>query len=153
MDIAGAVRIMDQAQFHPLKFLYEIARDLRIYEHTYVRELGKNTAITDSGKIMADNIIIASYFPFLNKHGSYFLKMYQHRSYAIVLENAQDVHGMHLEEIKDGLSFRNYKDILIIGGGDHRTGCSGGNWKVLRKFTAKTTSRLRKFGPGPLRIV
>lgn len=137
VDIAGAVRIMDQAQFHPLKFLYEIARDLKIYEHTYVRELGKNMAMTDSGKIMADNIIITSHFPFLNKHGSYFLKMYQHRSYAITLKNAQDVHGMHLEETKDGLSFRNHKDLLIIGGGDHRTGRSGGNWKVLRKFAAK----------------
>ena len=34
--VAGAVRVKDQAQFHPLKFLYTIAKDLPIYEHTKV---------------------------------------------------------------------------------------------------------------------
>ena len=37
--VAGAVRFPDQAQFHPLKFAYGIAKGLHIYEHTRVREL------------------------------------------------------------------------------------------------------------------
>jgi hypothetical protein len=36
--VAGAVRIRNQAQFNPLKFLYEIAKDLPIYENTKVLE-------------------------------------------------------------------------------------------------------------------
>ena len=36
----------------------------------------------------AKAVIVATHFPFLNKHGSYFLKLYQHRSYVIALENA-----------------------------------------------------------------
>ena len=31
--VSGAVRVTDQAQFHPLKFLYTIAKDLPIYGH------------------------------------------------------------------------------------------------------------------------
>ena len=36
---AGAMRFPRQAQFHPLKFLAAMARDLRIYERTRVLEL------------------------------------------------------------------------------------------------------------------
>jgi len=134
---AGAVKFGKQAQFNPLQFLYGIAKDLNIYENTFVRELGKNIAVTDKYKIKAGKIIVATHFPFLNKHGNYFLKMYQHRSYAIALENAPNVDGMYLQETKDGLSFRNYDNLLIIGGGDHRTGSNGGKWLVLRGFAKR----------------
>ena len=70
----------------------------------------------------------------MNKHGSYFLKLYQDRSYVIALNNVEDVHGMYMDEEKTGKSFRNYKDLLLIGGGSHRTGKAGGNWEELREF-------------------
>lgn len=73
-------------------------------------------------KIIAKKIIVATHFPFLNKHGSYFLKMYQHRSYVIALDHAQNVDGMYVDEAQKGMSFRNFRDLLLIGGGDHRTG-------------------------------
>jgi glycine/D-amino acid oxidase-like deaminating enzyme len=135
--VAGAVKFEKQAQFNPLQFLYGIAQGLNIYENTEVRELAKNIAVTGNGAVKAQKIIVATHFPFLNKHGSYFLKMYQHRSYAIALENAQNVDGMYLQETKDGLSFRNYEDLLIIGGGDHRTGHQGGKYHVLRGFAKR----------------
>ncbi|MBQ2922868.1 MAG: FAD-dependent oxidoreductase [Tyzzerella sp.] len=131
---AGAVRFENQAQFHPLKFLAEICKRLSIYEHTKVRELMPNTAMTAHGRITAQNIIVTTHFPFLNKHGSYFLKMYQHRSYVIAYENAPDVKGMYVDEADKGLSFRNYNNLLLIGGGDHRTGKHGGNWKEISEF-------------------
>lgn len=131
---AGAVRFPDQAQFHPLKFLYSIAGGLNIYENTFVREMIGTTAVTDHGKIHADKVIAATHFPFINKHGSYFLKLYQHRSYVLALENAQNVGGMYVDECDKGLSFRNWGDLLLLGGGGHRTGKTGGNWKELRRF-------------------
>lgn len=133
----GAVKFPDQAQFNPLKFLSSVVEGLNIYENTFVREMRGNTAVTDKGKIHADTVIAATHFPFINKHGSYFLKLYQHRSYVIALENAQDVNGMYVDECDTGLSFRNYEGLLLLGGGGHRTGKKGGNWVELRAFAAK----------------
>ena len=133
-SIAGAVKFPNQAQFNPLQFLAHIAKGLSIYEHTKVRELMPNGAITEHGKITASKIIVATHFPFLNKHGSYFLKMYQHRSYVLALKGAPDVNGMYVDEADKGLSFRNYKDLLLLGGGSHRTGKKGGNWAELSDF-------------------
>ncbi len=136
LDTVGAVCFPKQAQFHPLKFLASIAKGLHIYEHTFVRELRDHIAVTDHGTIRANHIVIATHFPMLNKHGMYFLKLYQHRSYVISLENAQKLPGMYMDESNTGLSFRNYHDLLLLGGGAHRTGKKGGCWDELRHFAA-----------------
>lgn len=134
---SGAIKFQNQAQFNPLKFVLEIVKGLNVYENTTVHEILDHTAITDNGRITAKKIIVATHFPFINKHGSYFLKMYQHRSYVIALNDAEDVHGMYVDEAQNGMSFRNYKGRLLIGGGDHKTGKSGGNWQELRGFAKK----------------
>ena len=136
-NTAGAVKFPNQAQFHPLKFAAAVCRGLNIYEHTSIRELKGLTAVTDNGTITAQKIIAATHFPFLNKHGSYYLKLYQHRSYVIALENAPDLGGMYVDEAPKGMPFRNYKNLLFIGGGDHRTGKKGGAWQELREFSKK----------------
>lgn len=134
VNTVGAVCFENQAQFHPLKFLYAIAENLNIYEHTFVREMTGTTAVTDHGKINAEKVIVTTHFPFIDRHGCYFMKLYQRRSYVIALENAQDVGGMYVDESSTGFSFRNYGDLLLLGGGGHRTGKSGGNWNKLRCF-------------------
>ena len=134
--VAGAVWLPHQAQFHPLKFLRGIARGLRIYEHTKVLELMPGKAVTTGGMVRADKIIIATHFPILNKHGSYFLKLYQQRSYVLALKGAPDVGGMYVDERTPGLSFRNYNGLLLLGGGSHRTGKPGG-WKDLEAFAQR----------------
>lgn len=133
-EVEGAVRYPNQAQFNPLKFLYAISKGLNIYEHTKVRELMGTTAITDGGKIYAKKIIVATHFPFINKHGGYFIKIYQHRSCVIALRNAPDVNGIYVDESQTGMSFRNYENLLFLGGGAHRTGKKGGNWEELQTF-------------------
>ena len=35
------------------------------------------------------------------------------------------------------MSFRNYKNLLLVGGGDHRTGKQGGAWQELRDFAQR----------------
>lgn len=133
----GAIKVGNQAQFNPLLFISEIAKDLKIYENTFIRDIKDHIAIADDAKIKANKIIVATHFPLINKHGSYFLKMYQHRSYVIALQDATNVNGMYVDEAQLGMSFRNYKDLLLIGGGDHRTGKTGGNWQELREFAKK----------------
>ena len=136
-SVAGAVRVKDQAQFHPLKFLYTIAKDLPIYEHTKVIELMPHNAKNNHGEITFKKLIIATHFPILNKHGSYSLKLYQHRSYVIALKGAQNVSEMYVDESDKGLSFRSYGDLLLLGGGGHRTGKKGGCWQELEAFARK----------------
>ncbi len=134
VETVGALKFSHQAQFHPLKFLSSIVGGLKIFENTKVTELIGTTAKVENLKIKAERIVVATHFPFLNKHGSYFLKLYQHRSYVIALKNAIDVGGMYVDESKTGLSFRNYKNMLLLGGVGHRTGKPGGNWAELRRF-------------------
>lgn len=141
INTVGAVCFEDQAQFHPLRFLYAIAKGLNIYEHTFVREMEGTTAVTDRARISAGKVIVTTHFPMINKHGSYFLKLYQHRSYVTALENAQNVDGMYVDESRTGFSFRNYGDLLLLGGGGHRTGKSGGNWDELRRFAREQYPR------------
>ena len=137
LSVAGAVRFKSQAQFNPMKFLYAIAKDLNIFEKTKVERIEGTTAFANKHKIKAQRIIVATHFPFLNRHGAYFIKMYQHRSYVIALENAQYVNGMYVDEAQKGMSFRNHNNLLLIGGGDHRTGKKGGAWEELRAFAEK----------------
>ena len=134
---AGAVKFPNQAQFNPLKFVAGIADGLNIFEHTFVREMVGTTAVTDKGRITADKVVCATHFPFINKHGAYYLKLYQHRSYVIALRNAPAVDGMYVDDSDAGLSFRNYNGLLLLGGGGARTGKNGGGWDFLRDFANK----------------
>lgn len=135
--VAGAIRFPRQAQFHPLKFAAAITQNLHLYEHTPVRELAPNTARTDHACITANQIIVATHFPILNKHGGFFLKLYQHRSYVLALEQASSLSGMYVDEAEDGMSFRSAQDLLLVGGGGHRTGRQVGGWDALEQFTRR----------------
>nr|WP_325201082.1 FAD-dependent oxidoreductase [uncultured Oscillibacter sp.] len=137
MPTAGAVKFPKQAQFHPMKFAAAMAKGLRIYEHTKVLELGPGTAATNRGTVRAEKIVIATHFPMLNKHGGYFLKLYQSRSYVLALENAPEVGGMYVDEGEKGLSFRDYGSFLLLGGGGGRTGKKSGGWRELENFAAR----------------
>ena len=133
-EVAGAVRVRGQAQFNPLKFAFEIAKEITVYENTKVLELMPGEAKTQHGSVYFNKVIIATHFPILNKHGAYFVKMYQHRSYVLALDGAADVDGMYVDEDKKGLSLRNYGNLLLLGGGAHRTGKRGGSFKVIEAF-------------------
>ena len=133
-SIAGAIKFKNQAQFNPLKFVKSIVKDLNIYENTKVLSFDGEGYITNRGKITANKTIVATHFPIFNKFGFYPLKLYQDRSYVIALKGAQKVDGMYIDECSTGLSFRMYNDLLLLGGGSHRTGKEGGNWGELTKF-------------------
>ena len=133
----GAVRVKNQAQFNPLKFIFGISKGLPIYEKTKVLELKNGEAVTEHGSIRYKKLIVTTHFPILNKHGSYFLKLYQHRSYVLALDGAQDVGGIYVDEADTGMSFRNYKNLLLLGGGGHRTGKDGGSFFELEEFAKR----------------
>lgn len=134
--VAGGVKFPEMAQFHPLKFLSNAVRGLNIYEHTFVNRIDKTTAYTQNGVINAKKIIVATHFPFINRHGFYFVKLYQRRSYVIAYENASDI-GCTVDNFdKDGFYLRNYNGLLIIGGGTKRTG-KGCGFDTVSDFASK----------------
>lgn len=134
VESAGAVGLGNQGQFNPFRLAQFLVKQLNIYENTKVEQLIGTTAITPLGRIQAEKIVVATHFPFLNKHGSYFLKLYQHRSYLLALENAPPLDGMYVDESKTGYSFSSFGGYFLLGGGGHRTGKQGGSYGALRAF-------------------
>lgn len=135
LENKGAVCFRNQGQMNPLKLVCALSEGLDIFEQTTAREFIGNKVVTDNGLIHASKIIIATHFPIINKHGGYFAKLYQRRSYALALKNAPRLDGMYLDEAENGLSFRSYKDLLLLGGGGHRTGKKGKGWAFLEERT------------------
>ena len=125
--IKGAIRLDNQAQFHPLKFLDAVASKLTIYENTRVKQINKKGLIvTDGGIVRAKKVVVATHYPFINVPGYYFIRLHQERSYLTALEGwdqkKQPLDGMYLDEDQKGFTFRKYNDYLILGGGSHRVG-------------------------------
>lgn len=120
--VEAALYCYGQACFHPLKFLQAIARDLRIYEKTKVLRVKPHILTTSRGTVVAEKIVFACHYPFVNRPGYYFMRMHQERSYVLALKEAQMLHGMYLGIDPNGLSFRPAGDMLLLGGGNHRTG-------------------------------
>ncbi len=131
----GAVCFPGQAQFHPLKFINGIVKDLKIYENSMVREIMPHGCVVNGKKVRAEKIIVTTHFPFINKHGSYFLKLYQHRSYVSAFDGAPSLLGMYVDACDKGLSFRSYQNLLLVGGGSHRTGKQGGAWADVNRWS------------------
>ena len=99
-----------QGQFHPLKFAAEIARDQNIFEHSTAGGVFKEkqglqcACLQRRGRkkavFYADRVIMASHFPYIDRRGMYFMKMYQERSYVLALEKAGSADGLCTSGVK-----------------------------------------------------
>lgn len=133
-DVKGAVCFPDQAQFAPLLFLQHLVSELEILEHTKVTAVHGRNVITEKGVLQADQIVIATHYPFLNVPGFYFMRQHQERSYMLALSGCPQMIGMYYGVDASGLSFRQTNKALLICGGAKRTGenQSGGDYEMLR---------------------
>lgn len=121
-EVKGAVCFANQAQFHPVKFLRHLAEGLTIYENTRVTKIKGHTVTTNRGEITAENIVFATHYPIVNVPGFYFLRQHQERSYVLALKTGNSLQGMYYGVGKNDLSLRSAGDVLLLGGGGHRTG-------------------------------
>ncbi len=149
-----AMKASGQAQFYPLRFAAEIADGQTVYENSFAGDIrkeryGYQVSVKDSeGKafrINADKVIVATHFPYLDRWGMYFLRMYQERSYVLALEAEQGqtpplggmYNGWGYEEDNPlNLSFRSWENCLLLGGGGGRTGKKNPSFDALRKQAA-----------------
>ncbi len=147
----AALVFFEQAQYHPLKFMEGIAKNLRIYEKTRAIdvELGgsktasqkseKSLVFTEAGKISAQYVVFTCHFPFLIMPGYYFARMYQDRTYIIALDGGPQINGLYLGIDQPIWSFRNHENYLLVVGAAHRTGENkvGGEYENIRKEALK----------------
>lgn len=141
LKVAGAVRFPHMAEFHPLKLIFALSGKLKIYENMQITELRDDKAYFNGGTVKAKKTVIATRFPFINMYGLYPLKLYQKRSFVLALENAPDVKGTYADVAERGIYMRNYRDLLIVGGGDYRTGTKNDGFETVRSF-------VREYLPG-----
>lgn len=135
-EVKGAICFKNQAQFHPLKYLYGLSNCIiknggEIYTNTTVFDVKKDgdNYITYSKDLLVKSnySIIATHYPFINFPGFYFTKMYQSTSYLIAVDPKKTLfNGMYISASEPVFSFRtaiyNGKKILLVGGGEHKTG-------------------------------
>ncbi len=144
VNAVAAVEYPGMAQFHPLKFLYGIAPTLDIYENSRVIQLEGTKAQLENATVQADQVVVATHFPFINRRGLYFMKLYQNRSYVLALENTPKLDTTMAELDGQGIYFRQYGDLLLVGGGDHRTGKKGGGFSFLRDYAKQHFPQARE---------
>jgi len=137
-NVKAAIRFDNQAQFHPLKFLLPLAEIIsnsgnQIYEYTRIVDLEYANQMYylksgDGLSITCDKVIITSHYPFYNKAGFYFSRIYPTRSYVVAIKakekypggmyiSAEDIHTRSLRS-------QNYDngELILIGGEHHKTG-------------------------------
>ncbi|MFJ6694813.1 FAD-dependent oxidoreductase [Streptomyces sp. NPDC091272] len=129
-DVAGAVRVEGQAQFHPRAYLLALAEDLRsrggvIHERTRVTGLHEGTpcrVTTESGHtVTARDVVVATHYPVFDR-AMLFARLSPRRELVVAapLPAAQDPQGMYLTEDGGKRSVRTapYGDgrLLIVTG-------------------------------------
>ncbi|MEU9145007.1 FAD-dependent oxidoreductase [Streptomyces sp. NPDC048349] len=106
--VAGAVRVEDQAQFHPLKYLRGLVDDLvarggRIHEGTRVTDLDYGDPCrltTDAGAtVSARHVVVATHHPLFD-NAVLSTRLTQHRDLVIAgsLPAGRDPEGMYITE-------------------------------------------------------
>lgn len=137
MDIYGAIKFENQAQFDPVKYVYGLTKSIiknggEIYENSKVLETvdddGRYNIKTKEGMVRATHLVIATRYPVIRFPGYYFIKMYQSTSYAVVVDTHTDLNldGYYINQETPILSFRTIKsgdkNFLLAVGYDYKTG-------------------------------
>ena len=132
-EIQGALRIEDQARFHPTRYLARIAQQIPgegsfVFEHTHVTQVvdGSPCVVkTEHGEVRAQQVLGATDAVNINR---FFLqaKVAPFRSYAIALRVDREFDGLFYDTAEPYHYIRTHPDaegpLLIVGGADHRVG-------------------------------
>ena len=146
MDIKGAVKFDNQAQFHPRKYILGLAdsiydKGVKIFENTRVVDIendGDYIIVSDRGKkVRSKHVIIASHYPFYNKHGGYFTRIYPEKSYIVGIKAKEKYPGgMYINAEEPARSLRHQNtdngELILVVGEHHKTGQSENTNKHYR---------------------
>jgi glycine/D-amino acid oxidase-like deaminating enzyme/nitrite reductase/ring-hydroxylating ferredoxin subunit len=133
--VAAAVRVTDQAEFHPLRYLHGLAaaaadRGAGIYEGTRVVSVDQGDPVkieTEDGVVVrARHVIVATHLPILDR-GLYFARTHPERSYVLLARlRGEGPQGMYLSDESPSHSLRSVPvdgdELLMVGGESHKAG-------------------------------
>jgi glycine/D-amino acid oxidase-like deaminating enzyme/nitrite reductase/ring-hydroxylating ferredoxin subunit len=132
-DVAAAVRVDDQAHFHPRKYCLGLAQALstaggKLFTSSPVTNVEDNDAgvtVEVAGhRVRADHAIVATLLPILDR-GAFFARAHPERSYAIAVEiEPPGPEGMYISADSPTRSIRPTADptVLVVGGEGHAMG-------------------------------
>ncbi|WP_215141130.1 FAD-dependent oxidoreductase [Exiguobacterium qingdaonense] len=134
--ITQALVVRDQAQFHPVKYLRELAERFvklggKVYERTRATDVSQGPrpiVTTSSGRrVQANQVVITTHYPFNDLRGLYVSRFLVERSYIVACEmTSASLKGMYLSVDEKPRSFRSYEEdgkaYLLIGGEAHTAG-------------------------------
>lgn len=138
IEVKNALIMKDQAQFHPLKYLEALTRQITkkdglIFEKATVVDVetkDQPTVFTREGaRVTADHILACTHFPFYEGLGLYSARMHADRSYLLAVKTKREFPGgMFISADDPTRSLRsvtiNGEELVLIGGESHKTGQS-----------------------------
>ena len=133
--VAAALRLENQAQFHPRRYLLALAATVPgdgsyVFEQSRVHRVKHGQpceVVVGRRSVRAADVILATHLPILDS-GLSFTKAYPHRSYAVAapLGEAADPDGMFINAGTPTRSIRTLRDgdrvLIQVGGNGHKTG-------------------------------
>jgi glycine/D-amino acid oxidase-like deaminating enzyme/nitrite reductase/ring-hydroxylating ferredoxin subunit len=152
--VTSGIVLDNQAQFHPLSYLYALAKKVdeapngAIYEQSMVTGVEKGspcTVHTPQATMTADTVVLATNYPIKDMPGLYFTRLHQNRSYILsvapedfffntIAINAQGpVNSIRMHTA-------NNQPQLLVGGYGHKTGKNENNqsgFDYLHDFVSK----------------
>ena len=151
-EVRGAVRVENQAQFHPREFLWPLVADLvgngsHVFAHSAATGFSEGDVcrvFTESGTVHCRDVVIATHMPVFDR-GLFFAKAHPYCSYCVAaeLDEGRDLEGMYISAGPgDTRSIRTmpgpHGRMILIGGNGHKLG--------LDSPTAKHYAALEEFG-------
>ena len=151
--IASAVRLPDQAHFHPRKYLLGLVDRLvdeggAVFENTRATSVtdGSTCSVTTSGGVVrAEHVVVATQYPFVDR-ALLFPRVHPKRSYAIAgrVDGALLPDGMFISADQPTRSLRTIVDgdrtLLLVGGEGHGVGQSTnteGSYRRLEEWAVE----------------
>jgi glycine/D-amino acid oxidase-like deaminating enzyme len=133
-EVAAAIRVDDQAQFHPRAYCLAladviVARGGRVHEGTRVVDVRSGSPCvirTTTAELRAGAVVLATHLPILDR-GGFFAKTAPSRSYALAVRlrsSASMPAGMYLSVDSPSRSLRSAlgDEVLVVGGEGHPVG-------------------------------
>src|SRR5262245_46855715 len=150
-----SLRFPNQAQIHPLKYIAGLARaaierGAAIYTGTRAQSIERGTHArvrTAAGQVLADSVVVATNSPFIDRVTIH-TKQAPYHTYvigasipagsvakALYWDTADPYHYVRTQPAGEG------RDLLIVGGEDHKTGQAADQWERFDRLTTWARER------------